>query len=529
MRMSAAVNSSIFLQLPNDLFPLAIQPYLTAKDYYFFITSTKKWQETKFATIQVMLRSGFLSASIKKPTHFIHRLINQKKQIRYICASESQESIERMGWIVDDCFKFRIFEVDHIFVNWMKSADIEHLILKRIKQKEDYLIFEQFSGRISIINPLIDELVDFSRWKNLYEFKASCLNIPYVQCLKYFHKVSLMKCDNILDIHELGDVYELTLINCSGIEDISGLMNNKILTIFDCLEIDLNTIHFTNVQRLHTDLFLFDFPTHDILGFKEVTDLSLKIKNHSKLRSNFIHYFSEKKLQRFKITSPGNEFIFPFPEQVLQTIINLYHLRLDNCFIPELSILRKIPFLSFISCRFFNITGNSENHVVEIISCSELTNFTFFNGIPKLLISYSFLWDVSQVSHVNHLILKDCQEIEDISLLVGTKNQVDQLEIINCQNILHFRGLEQIRSIKYVYDSDRLPSGLQCSELRGMKSDKLEFIGRDVKMSQIFNTLRVISSYQLVFQEENRLVYLRRREGSSSTSLSSSRTNCILS
>jgi hypothetical protein len=264
-----------------------------------------------------------------------------------------------------------------------------------------------------------------------------------VSCFSHLTWLSLEDCNDIKDIHSLETIPNLFIIDCDGIRDISALQNNRKLTIYGCYNISLSTVNFENILYLSTDLNL-------------TYDATATLKNAIFLElSNFdcsdLFLSSTVVSVEFKNT---DDFILPPLEIDLSTFSqSLKSVLLDNISSRvDLTPLRDVEKVQLEYCRdLINVNGLGKNNKTVIIkSCDKIIDLSALKSTPRVIIeSCTNFVNCEDLNHVRYLTIQCVSRKMDFTGLKREKGgRVHRLELLNCDAVVSFKGLNGIPFLK---------------------------------------------------------------------------------
>jgi hypothetical protein len=518
--MMNEMNEQVFFRIPQELYS-EISQYLSPRDYYYFISGSKKWESIKYQTIVATVESSFLEPSRKgNAVSFTRRLSSTQYQLQVRHKSTYSPSQELQDLLVS--LKLQTFHFDNMkdseiqIKEWQSQIDAEHLIITENIGSEHVTNIIGHPERISLrlFHPKTDHII-LPTISNLYEVAIdSYSHVENVNCLQNVYKLTLVGLD-LDDVSQLGNVHDINLKRCHQLRDISALVNNYKITIYECTNINIDTANFKNVVELDSDLF-------DSSRLKPV---SFSLQAARKLKVNLLNkveFFTETISKLENLVSLSINTNFPIPLKMNNFLPgNLHELSLHFCTITDLVCFGNIACISLSHCDITskNHYGKqSHNRIVHLCDCCGVDDYSYFNFILKLSIcNDSAFIHPEQVKNVKYLSLTMCDNLIDITAL-GT---VEHLVIVDCNGIKSFKGLGKVRTLEYQVSLSEF--GIQTYEdFSSIVTEKFIFTGYNMTKPVIhpcFPSSRyilVLDSTKLPTQspipEMNKFIYLRLRD-----------------
>jgi hypothetical protein len=289
-----------------------------------------------------------------------------------------------------------------------------------------------------------------------------------VNCLAHLKWLSLGYCPGIHDVHSLRNIPKLSIRDCTGIRDISALQNNKKLSIYRCNNISMSTVNFVNILYLSTDLPLTYAATATL---KNARSLELVYFSHCAV-------FLASTVVSVEIRNPV--------DIVIPQFLNMRSLNLDLSNFTQslksvllegissrvnLTPLGSVEMVQLQLCYdLVNVKGlGKHNKTVIIDCCRNIRDFSALKTVPRVIVrrcsEFIHCEDLNQVHHLT--ITEVCRSVNFSGLKKEKGSGVHRLELLDCNKLVSFKGLDEIPFLKITSD------GLQSLEGLGGKENKI--------------------------------------------------------
>lgn len=246
------------LQIPTEIIPSWIQPFLIPGEYKRLLDTSKFFQKLKFHTVYLKLRGNY--------SYHIYQGDENLKQQIFSRVAESKRQISLNLSFFGDIVSLPI-ELSSIIhsvnlarcnrlVDLTSLASLHTVNISRSLAVSSVNALQRIHS-LSAMNCTL--ITDVSMLGNLVYLNLSdCIGIRDVNALGKVKYLNLSGCINIQDISKLGSVYDLNLSNCKQLIDVSALNQNRKLNLSRCSKIailcqtmnlySLNVVECSNIE-----------------------------------------------------------------------------------------------------------------------------------------------------------------------------------------------------------------------------------------------------------------------------------------
>jgi hypothetical protein len=363
--------------IPNELFS-EIKLFLTDKNYWKFLSSSKQFSDISFWTRKICLNEKWSQRLLEDKELFkkIFSKIHSPQNQLVMKLSASCKQVENV-LVSIPCFELILFGLP-------VKAEIVQKKKMQISLNNDMVIFPAIDNMESL------ELFYFAKLRNIQSLKslniltlANCHAIIDVVCLKNLQELNILNCNMLEDVSLLGNIRKLQICGCRKVVDLSALTNNSHLIIRHCQGVKLFP---SSMNVVKFDCNLRGFSTEGIL------------------------------FPRLKTLSTIDHFLESYP-----SFHRLFCLKLhDNENIKILNGTKTIQVVHLTNLNQLEDISEAfgENQVVTISDCPKITDFSSLKNITKVTIEHcqSFIHG-EQVENVIHLTVRHCSNFNDWTML----------------------------------------------------------------------------------------------------------------
>jgi hypothetical protein len=244
----------------------------------------------------------------------------------------------------------------------------------------------------------------------------------------------------------------------------------------------------------HVFYHIREYSSHiDYLNFMNINKRQFRSIKHDTVYYSFNNTFSKMFVESF----PFRNLIYErIRDSAMQVGLTIEHLPTSELALPN---LRK---LNILDCSDKRIRSNDINEIsyLRLAKNDTLTVLTGLKSIIKLcLVGFNMLNDVSSLSFLKGLELRECGKISDLSSL----SNLIKLTVSHCYNITNdcIPYLRKIRFLTFISCPSirNISSLVDVYELKIITCSNVEFsdfISNNIKLT-IFNCHQLLNCYQL--------------------------------
>jgi hypothetical protein len=466
-----------FNKIPNELYQIFLQPYVSSLEYYYLISTSKEiFADLKFTTRQITLNGDHLKlffidpvfqakiySKIRNPAHQLNfNLVKEVKDnlfhrdvLNYLVCNK----IHKLYYSLTNCPA--IIEACHLnfaFLSSIRELELYHMSYPALPSFSTLSLSNTITlvlRRVLVVVlpfiPTLKEvtidtcslLTDFSTISHVEKCTMSNMKMENLDCFKKIPFLTFCYCPTLRDVTPLYNNFSLTFNNCLNVENLAYLTN--------CSSLQVLTQEGDTHQAVRDDAQLFNLPRIKKLtidspskSVKKLTSFSSFLQSLTLSRSDCLKKLPLLLLQQLRFLSLSHcseveSLVFPDNSQL--KVLELSHL----------SSLTKITWKESSKKKMTISNQTNSLRSATINCCHQLTDFSFLRRAPKVEIIQcngfgdpleAFGDNLVEIS-VSHLILKLCEYLKHFPVLPSLK----QLELHRCDGIKSFENMKTIPSL----------------------------------------------------------------------------------
>eukprot|EP01040_Poterioochromonas_malhamensis_P003871 gene3871-4134_t len=428
-----------FIDVPEEIYPL-LKSFLSQDDYHFLMNASKGFAQIKQQTV-------YYSLTDEKSEEFCTSETFRNKVLSQVKSPQQQISLTLASSVLMGI----LLQYPVHTVTTCGLDDVTFPLLRRIKVIR--ILSASASNLYQSINFSEIEMLFMPSWINCFKSE------PTLSCLSC---LEINDCSALVDVSILSNIPILKIRSCPLVKDFSSLGPKQVE-----LEIS-DTPYLTDVRSFATvkHLTLHQCESlEDISFLKNVHHLDIffcySLKDLWKLKGHTIH--------KLKLSDYYGR------EEDYATLRDIPYIQLAGCNIRNVSIFANSIYVELISCNeVIDLSALSRVKQLAVRNCRQVKEFTLhtnrclsLGNFTNLQLTYPPVSIESTRITPKTLCLESCHittdqapfllnyhflrfsRIKEISSILRSLTffQLHKIEIINCDDLIEVKGLENVHTV----------------------------------------------------------------------------------